>query len=507
MYRKLFKNCSTISAGLMVSRLSGMMKIAVVAAIFGTDDSMDAFLVAMAIPAALLTVFGEGVYVATVKLVSRHKGEGGDPSEDWREVSSLFNFSVAGMTAFAASYWLCAPLIVRLVAPGFDEGKFVQAATLARCVAPVIVLVTIQHVLNAILHANDHFALPAVKVLLSNIFVVASIAVLHRHLGIVSYALGSVAGELFVCTGSLIMAKRLGARYSFSWAAYSRGVRESVRLGVPVIACVGVLQITNITDRAFASGLPPGSIAALGYAMLLLTVPLSLVRTVVDVGFPSITAIVHRPGKERQRQLAGAIRACVKVLVVAAVPAAVLLLLWRKPVISILLERGKFGSASASTTAVALMFYSFALVPIVSRYFLTRLSQSFGDSLTPLPSNIACTVSNIAFNILLVPILGHAAIALSLALSGTIGAGVLYVQLRRKITALRNCGIEILALKVLGAGALMVGGYVAAERISDSFVGAGCAGAGVYAVALLLARVVDIRRLLQWRILPTAPSA
>ena len=491
----------------MISRLSGMMKIAVVAAFFGTGDSMDAFLVAMAVPVVALTVFGEGVYVATVKLISRHKGEGGDTSDLWREVSSLFNFSVASMIVLAVLYWLCAPLIVRLVAPGFTEEKFIHTATLARYVAPVIVLVTAQHVINAVLHANGHFALPAVKVLLSNIFVVLSILTLHRHLGIVSYAVGSVAGELFVCLSSSIMAKRLGARYSFSWAAHSRGIRESIRLGVPVIACMGVLQITVITDRAFASGLPGGSIAALGYGMLLLTVPLSLVRTIVDVGFPAIAAIVHTPGEEQRRQLARAIRACVKMLAVAAVPATVILLLWRKPAIAILLQRGNFGSASASATATALMFYSIALVPMVSRYFLTRLSQSFGDSLTPLPSNIACAVSNISLNILLVPLLGHAAIALSLALSATVGVGFLYIQLRRNMPALRGCGIESLAVRVLAAGALMAGGYLAAERISGSFVMAGCAAAILYGAGLALVRVVDIRRVVPWRILPTVPSA
>jgi len=489
----------------MISRVSGMLKIVVVAAIFGTGDSMDAFLVAMAIPAAALIIFGEGVYVATVKLVARHKGENGGAPQRWAEVSSLFNLSVAGMAAFAAFYWLCAPVIVRLVAPGFTHEKLVQAQTLARCVSPVIILVTIQHVLNGMLHANDHFAIPALKVLLSNVFVVVSIAVLHSELGIASYAVGSVAGELFVCLCSYLMVRRIGARYSFSWAGHSRGVRDSIRLGVPVMAGVGVLQVSNITDRMFASGLPAGSIASLGYGMLLLTVPLSLVRTVVDVGFPSIAGIVHSRAVDRDRQLARAISACVKILVIAVVPAALLLLLWRKPVISLLLQRGNFGAASASATATALLFYSLALAPMVFRYFLTRLSQSFGDSLTPLPANIACTATNIALNFLLIPILGHAAIALSLALSASIGVGLLYIQLRNKIKVLRDCGAEMMGLKVLGAGVLMVAGYLAAERFSHSIVAAGCAALMVYGAGLLAARVVDIRRFFPWRVLAEVP--
>ena len=153
MYRKLFKNCGTISAGLIVSRASGLLKIMIVAAIFGTNDSMDAFLLAIALPIAAMTVFGDGIYVATVKLMSRHKGENSEFSEGWREVSSLFNFSVLAMTVLATLYWIFSPQIVRLVAPSFSEEKFVQTWTLARCVAPIIVLGTAQSVLRGVLHA------------------------------------------------------------------------------------------------------------------------------------------------------------------------------------------------------------------------------------------------------------------------------------------------------------------------------------------------------------------
>jgi len=504
MYRKLFRNCSTLSAGLVIGRLSGMLKVAVTAAIFGTSDAMDAYLVAMTVPAALLVVFGDAVYVATVKLVSRHKHDAAPGG--WHEVSSLFNFSTAAMLALGALYWWFAPVIVRLIAPGFSPAKYACAVTLARCVAPVIILIPVQNVLIAFLNVHDHFAVPALKFFLPNVLAVASIVLFSKHLGIASYALGSVAGEAVVCVLCYVLAKSKGACYFFTWAGGSRGMRESLSLGVPILLCIGVLQVNNLTDRMFASGLPEGSISALGYAMLLLTFPLSIVRTVVDAGFPSITAIVHRPSENDGGQLVRAVRACVKLLAIVAVPSAVMLLLWRTPVIAILLQRGRFDAASAAATGAALFFYAFALVPMAARHFLMRLSQSFGDSLTPLPSNIVCACANIAFNFLLVPMLGHVGIALSLTLATTLGAGILYAQLRRRIPALHSCGIETEAIRVLGAAGIMVAAYATVHRLTGWFIPAGFGAGAAYAGALVLCGAVPLGRIRQWHAAFRAPG-
>ncbi|HUS58358.1 MAG TPA: lipid II flippase MurJ [Planctomycetota bacterium] len=507
MYRKLLKNCSTISVGLILGRLSGMIKLAIVASFFGTGDGMDAFLVAMVIPAGIVTVCGEALYVSTIRLTSRRPA-GGRQQGEWYEVSSLFNYSVLAMAAIAAAYWFCAPAIVRLVAPGFSGDKFHQACLLAQCLAPLMILGVVQHILHGILHSSDRFVMSSLQMFFANMLVVVLVWLLARDQGIAAYALGSVASELFCCLVCYLAARRAGARYVPAWSPRSGGVRESVRFGLPVMAGVAMLQVTFVTDRIFSSKLPAGSISALGYGLLLLAVPLSLVRSVVDAGFPSISGLFSQPRSEAaDRKLQQSMFACFKMLMVIGMPLTVLLVLWRNPLIGLLLKRGEFDAASAAATAVALFFYAFGLMPLVARHFLTRLSQSAGDSLTPLPSSLICTVFNISLNILLVPVLGHAAIALSLSLAVTLGVGILFVQLRRKVRALQHCGIEAECLRGLCAGALMVGGYLLVEQITGSFAAAGGASMVFYAAGLVAFGVVEIRHLLGWRRLLHAPSA
>ena len=494
VYRKLFRNCSTLSIGLILSRFSALIKLAIIASIFGTGDSMDAFLVAMAIPTAVLTVFGEGLYVSTVKLVSRHKGERVRTIDGWREVSSLFNFAVGSMVIVSVLYWALAPLLLRVVAPGFDHERLALASTLAQCVAPIMILVAVQYILHAILHVNGRFFIPALQFFLSSIVTIIVVLVLEPSLGVGSYALGSVAGELFCCLVCLIAVERLGVQYVFLWHHRSRGVRESLKLGVPTMASAGVLQVMGVTDRVFASGLAAGSVSALGYGLQLLTIPLALVRTVVDVSFPAVSVLFHGQASDRVEKLAKAVAACFKVLMVIGVPAGILLLLWREPLIAILLKRGKFDASSAAATAIVIFFYSFALVPLVVRYFLTRLSQSFGDSVLPLWSSILCTVASILANLALVPVMGNAAIALSLSLATTLSVVVLYLQFRRRIAVLRHSGIEAVVGKTILAGCLMAGAHVAAERVFDSVIIGGIFGAAAYGAALVALGVVP----LQW---------
>ena len=501
MYRKLFRNCSTVSIGLIVSRLSGVVKLAIVASIFGTGDAMDSFLVAMAIPTAVLTIAGEGIYVGAVRLISRHRGPAGDgggsiSNDGWAEISSLFNFSVAGTAAFSAAYWVFSPAIISLVAPGFSEQKLAQADMLARCLAPVAILTAVQNVLHAILHVHDRFAVPALKFLIFSTVAIVVVLALHSRLGIAAYALGDVMGELTCCFVCYLAVKRIGGRYAWAWRR-GRSLRESIRMGVPTMAGAGVLQVTPITDRMFASGLAAGSISALGYGLQLLMVPLSFVRTIVDVGFPEIANIFHKPPAERDEPLRQAVRVSFTMLAVAAVPAAVVLLIWRRMLIALLLERGQFDAVSAEATAIAVFFYSFALIPMVARYFMTRLSQSFGDSLTPLPAAVISAASNIALNLLLVPVMGHAAIPVSLSVGTALGAAVLYAQLRRKVDVLRKAGIESIAVRTIAAGAVMFAVYTAAERLSGSTIAAGCAAAAAYGAGLMMAGVVRPQYLLR----------
>jgi len=501
MYRRLFKNCSTVSIGLIISRLSGMIKLAILASIFGTGDAMDAFLVAMAIPTAVMAIAGEGIYVSAVRLISRHRwpaehGRSSISREGWAEISSLFNISVLGITAFSAAYWLCSPVIIRLVAPGFSEQKLAQAHMLAQCLAPIAILTAVQNVLHAILHVHDRFAVPALKFLMFSIVATIVVLALHSRLGIMSYALGDVAGELTCCLACYAAVKRIGGRYMWAWRS-GGSLRESFRMGVPTMAGAGVLQVTPITDRMFASSLAAGSISALGYGLQLLMVPLSFVRTIVDVGFPAIANIFHRSDSERDDPLRQAVRASFTMLAVAAVPAAVVLLVWRRVLITLLLERGKFDAASAEATAIAVFFYSFALIPMAGRYFLTRLSQSCGDSLTPLPAAIVSAASNVALNFVLVPLMGHAAIPVALSVGTTLGTAVLYVQLRGKIDVLRKAGIEGLAVRAIAAGAVMFAAYAAAERLSGSIIAAACVSAAAYGAGLMASGVVRPRYLLR----------
>jgi len=487
----LLRTCGIVSGGLVVSRISGMLKLAVVAALFGTGDAMDAFLVATALPLALVTVFGEAVYVATVKLVSRHRGE---RSDGWGEVGALVNVTVLAGIAASALYWAFSPLLVRIIAPGFPAGLQSEACRLARCAAPIILLGTVQQVFHGILHARCRFAVVAMQLGVANAVAIGTVWCFSSSLGVGSYAIGMVLGDLVCCVVTCMAALRGGARYVFSFDCRCRGLRDSLHLGWPVAIGMGTLQATCLTDRWFASALPAGSISALGYALLLLTVPLSFVRTVVDVAFPALAGIFHERGGERERRLGEAVRAYLKALVMVGAPVSVMLVLWRQPLIGILLQRGRFDAASTDATSRALLFYALGLMPLAFRHFLTRLSQSAGDSLTPLPSNVASLGANLLLNFALVPILGHAAIALSLTACTVVGTGLLFVQLRRKVPALRVPGLVSAVARPAGAAAAMLAAYFAAERLGGSFVFAGLAGGAAYAAGLAALGAVGARR-------------
>jgi len=510
MYKKLLKNCSAASLGLILSKISGLAKIAIVAALFGAGEEMDAWLVAFTVPSMAGFVLGEAVYVATVRLASRHLVQGSRDeakavcADGWREISALLNLVTTAVTLLTLLYVLFAPKLLKILAPGFDPERLDLASSLTILLSPAIVVISVQGGLHAILHVHGSFFMPSLRRLFTNIFTIFISLWLYHNYGVAACALGMVAGEFISCGLAVWAVTAVGARYTLSARLHWLPLRNSLATAVPAMLCVGALQVTSITDRAFASILPPGSIAALGYAMLLLMSAITFLRTIVDAGFPSLTALANKADADADAdtaELRAGIMACFKTILFAGVPSTLALLLGRSLLIRLMLQRGKFDEAAAGAASIALLYYSLAMMPLLLRHFFTRLAQSLGKPMLPLPGAVAAAVSSVLLNLLLVPLMGHAGIALSLAGSTALHTVLLFVQLQRSAAVMPCIAMRRCSLQFAGAGIISLAAYAITGGLSGSSIAASGAAIAGYAAGLKLTGIVSSRHILRLNIL------
>src|SRR5438132_8019890 len=302
-----------VGAGILLSRLAGLVRQRVLGHYLGTSAAADAYTAAIRIPNFLQNLLGEGVLSASfipVYAALRAKGE----NEQARKVAG----AVAGLLTlvtgvFALLGVLATPWLLDAIAPGFQGDTRALAITLVRIFFPGISLLVLSAFCIGVLNSHGKFFLSySAPVVWSAAIIAALIAGAQMAGGdqariAVWAAWGAVAGgavQLGVQLPSVLRLLGRGARLSLG-----RGdahVAEVVHNFLPVVAGRGVVQLSAYIDTLIASWLPSGTVAAFGYAQSIYTLPVSLFGMAVSAAsLPSMSADAEVRGKLHAQTEAG----------------------------------------------------------------------------------------------------------------------------------------------------------------------------------------------------------
>ncbi len=289
-------------------------------------------------------------------------------------VQKWFWFSGMLIAGLCLIMFAGANLIMRAMASGFDADQQARAAEWLRILLPYVWLVGTAGVFKVVLNSNDRFAVPALSNLLVSSAVVAFCALAAHTMGIGALAGGFLAGGAIVFLWQLLSARRFEPRLQ-SLAGFRRDIALPLAAGGAMVLHSVARQVDVVVDRAFASGLPDGSIAAYNYAHKLNSIPSTIVTSVLATAlFPVLARMAARGN------WTGALRTVRKWLTVlallSAVPALVLVL-FREQVVSIVFERGAFGNTGVEMTAAVLGVLPLMMVvsPISALFTQLLLAQ------------------------------------------------------------------------------------------------------------------------------------
>jgi putative peptidoglycan lipid II flippase len=149
------------------------------------------------------------------------------------------------------------------------------------------------------------------------------------------------------------------------------------------------------------------------------------------------------------------ISSALRMMLMLNVPATIGLIALAGPIVSLLLERGRFTPHDTAATAAALVFYApgllgYSVVKIASPSF-----YSLRDSRTPVTISVLSVLANLGINLALVRVMGYRGLALGTALAAMFNAGALLWLLRRRLGGLEGRRIAIALAKIVVASAAM----------------------------------------------------
>ena len=269
-----------VGAGILLSRIIGLVRERVFGFYFGVTSEADAFRAAFRIPNLLQNLFGEGVLSASFIPVYASLVADEEREDASRVAGAVFAILALVVSLLVAVGVVAAPFLVDLIAAGFPADKRDLTVTLVRVLFPGAGLLVLSAWCLGILNSHKKFFLSYAAPVLWNVAMIATLLWFGGRGNLQELAVwlawGSVVGSALQMLVQLPLVLKLIGRLRLGIESRSSHVREIVRNFGPVFVGRGVVQISAYVDAWIASFLINGSVAALTYAQNLVLLPVSL---------------------------------------------------------------------------------------------------------------------------------------------------------------------------------------------------------------------------------------
>ena len=263
--------------GSLASRLLGLGREQVIAALYGASATTSAFATAATIPTMIYDLLiGGAVTAALVPVFSQYRRTGAE--RDLGQVmGTLLLLGGLGLALLSVGVVLAAPLLVGLLAPGQEPALFAQTVLFAQLVGPSVIFLGLAGVTGALLMACDRFGYTALAQSAYNGGIILGALLLSPVLGPAALCVGVLGGSALQLLLQLLGLRGLSLRLGVAFG--HPGLRQIVRLYAPVAAGLVVSQIGVAIDRHLAWQTGEESVAVMRFATTLVQLPLGLVGT------------------------------------------------------------------------------------------------------------------------------------------------------------------------------------------------------------------------------------
>ena len=467
----ILKSASTVSFLTLVSRITGMVRELLMASIFGANAMTDAFNVAFRIPNLFRRLFAEGAFgqafVPVLASTLQEKGE----EETQKLIGQVASVLLSVLLLTSLVGVLGAPVLVWLMASGLEHVPQAQQAAvlMTRWMFPYIAFMSLVALAAGVLNTWRRFAVPAMTPVLLNLSMIAAaclvspLFVARGWPGIDAMVVGVMLGGVLQLSVQFWALSRMGLTpqmaWPWQWQAYSlawrsEGTQKILRLMGPALVGVSVAQLSLLINTQIASHMASGSVSWLSYADRLMEFPTALLGVALGV--------VLTPQLSAARQSLDLVRYSalldwgLKWVLVLCAPCALALLVFAKPLVSVLYHYGAFRPQDVEQTANALTGYGVGLMGLVAIKVLAPGFYAAQDTRTPVRIGIGVLIFTQLMNCVLVPVLAQAGLALSIGLGALVNATCLWYFLRRSGRYTPQAGWRALGLQV-GLSSLGVG--------------------------------------------------
>ncbi len=350
----------------------GLLVQIALAAMLGTSRNMDAYLVAITVPAFLSNLSAASFVAALVPFFKQQAfTSDGSLPQIFTKLLLIILVIALGIVGVII---LFAGRVVHFIAPGLEPSILILASDLLQIMILGSIFDILRGFLTAYYFSREEFFLPQFVPILNHCILLIGLLVFFRNTGLRGVAWAWSIGSLAMLLPMVVPIIHKGG-LQITRQTFSLPVRNAWLLFYPSLIVIGLQQVNPFIDRFVASFLPVGAISFLGYASKVLEI---LMRTVpMSIGLAVFPLFSRQVLEQDLSALRGLVQLGVRWILLGTTPIAIFICLLREPIIRILFQRGHFDLLATRGVADILQWYALAFLPAGILYMLTNLTFAF----------------------------------------------------------------------------------------------------------------------------------
>ncbi len=481
------KSSGIVGIAVIGSRIFGLIRELVFAAMFGPGKLLDSYLAAFQIPNLMRDLFAEGALSTAFTTTFTRVWETDGEKRAWTLVNLLVSAIILLMGIVCILGIIFSPVLIHLTNFGFHAvpGKFELTVQLTRILFPFILFVSLASVVMGALNARFVFGLPASASTVFNITsVVSAVGLAYlfepqadwRHPDFTQQALygvsiGVLIGGMAQLGVQLPALFRLGCRFRWTLDLRNPLLRQVWHLMWPTVIAGAAVQVNVLINGMFASEID-GARSWLNCAFRFMQFPIGVFG--VAIATATLPAVARHHARQDMKAFGNTVEESLRLALFLTIPAASGLCALAPDLIRVIYEHGKFTSADTAQTAAALRAYTVGLAGYAAIKVLVPCFNALNQPRVPLKVSLWGIVLNLCMNIILIKVFhfGHVGLAMTTGALALVNFVQLVFHLRRHIHFGTAAAWSMFMGKVIiAAAASGAGAYEAAQFASSRGTG------------------------------------
>lgn len=431
--KTIISAASVISVTYAISAFLSFLRTRILSSYFGDSSELGVFFTADRIPTLIFSILVVGTLSSVfIPIFTSYVKK--DEQEAWCISSSIINISLLTFLVFGITAFIFAKQIMIVLSVGrFNQAELTLGASLMRIMVLAQIILIVSSFISSILQSFRYFLVPSLAPVLYNLGMILGIVFLTPVIGIYSAAFGVIVGSIMHLLIQLPVLRRVNFKHSFVLNFGDKGVREIFSLLPPRLFASAINQVSATIDTSLAILISASSVVVFKFADQLQTFPVNLFG--VSIALAALPTLSYESSDDNYSKFKKTFMTSLHQMLFLVIPAAVVLLVLRVPVVRLVYGASRFSWEATLATSYTVAFFSISVFSQSAAYLVTRAFYALADTKTPLKVLFFTMPFDILFSLFLIKVLGFGvwSIALSYSVSSIIDFVVTLYLLGKKV--------------------------------------------------------------------------